>query len=49
MPDLQTMIVTPVTLQGQRVRLEPMRMEHIDELAAVGIDPAVWRWMPMRV
>jgi RimJ/RimL family protein N-acetyltransferase len=49
MPDPQTMTVTPVTLEGQRVRLEPMRMEHLDELAAIGIDPAVWRWMPIHV
>jgi len=44
-----TMTVTPVTLAGQHVLLEPMRIEHLGELAAVGLDPAVWRWMPMRV
>ncbi len=54
MPDPQTMIVAPVTLEGRRVRLEPMRLEpaftdHLDALAAVGIDRAVWQWMPMRM
>ena len=43
------MKVTPVILEGSRVRLEPMRMEHLDELAAVGMEPAVWRWMPVHV
>jgi N-acetyltransferase len=46
---MPTMAVTPVTLEGRRVRLEPMRMEHLDELAAVGIEEAVWRWMPIYV
>jgi RimJ/RimL family protein N-acetyltransferase len=43
------MTVTPVTLAGQHVLLEPMGMAHLEELSAVGLDPAIWRWMPMRV
>lgn len=43
------MNVTPVILEGRRVRLEPMRMEHLDELAEVGLEPSVWRWMPVHV
>ncbi|MBB6144224.1 RimJ/RimL family protein N-acetyltransferase [Silvibacterium bohemicum] len=43
------MAVTPITLEGQHVVLEPMRMEHLDELAAVGLEPSIWKWMPMRV
>jgi RimJ/RimL family protein N-acetyltransferase len=39
----------PITLEGQRARLEPMRMQHLDELAAVALDKSVWRWMPMHV
>ena len=46
---MQTMQVAPVTLEGRRVRLEPMRMEHLDELAAVALDASVWRWMPVHV
>lgn len=33
----------PVTLEGARVRLEPMSLEHVDGLAAVGLDPELWR------
>lgn len=33
----------PVTLDGARVRLEPMSLEHVDGLAAVGLDPQLWR------
>ncbi len=36
--------VEPVTLQGGIVRLEPLSLEHVPGLAAVGLDPAIWRW-----
>ena len=34
----------PVTLTGRRVRLEPLDLRHLDDLAAVGLDPAIWTW-----
>lgn len=34
----------PVTLQGRTVRLEPLSIDHLDGLAAVAFDPAIWRW-----
>jgi N-acetyltransferase len=34
----------PVTLSGARVRLEPLAAGHIDALADVGLDPAIWTW-----
>jgi RimJ/RimL family protein N-acetyltransferase len=34
----------PVTLGGRRVRLEPLDGRHVDDLVAVGLDPAIWRW-----
>ena len=34
----------PVTLTGRLVRLEPLALEHVPALAAVGLDPAVWQW-----
>ena len=34
--------VLPVVLVGQRVRLEPLALEHLDDLVAVGLDPAIW-------
>jgi len=34
----------PITLQGARVRLEPLSMErHFDGLSAVAFDPEIWR------
>lgn len=35
---------TPVTLEGDRVRLEPLSLGHVDDLVAVALDPAIWRW-----
>lgn len=43
------MNVNAVTLEGVRVRLEPMRRDHLEALAAVAFHPAVWRWMPSNV
>jgi N-acetyltransferase len=35
----------PVLLEGTRVRLEPLSFErHFDGLAAIGLDPDLWRW-----
>jgi RimJ/RimL family protein N-acetyltransferase len=35
---------TPVVLDGVRVRLEPMTMEHLDALAEAGGYEELWRW-----
>lgn len=43
------MIVEPVTLQGEVVRLEPMSIDHVDALARVGLEPDLWRWIPTAV
>jgi RimJ/RimL family protein N-acetyltransferase len=37
--------VTPVTLDGSRVRLEPLDERHFDDLVHVAKDPAVFRWI----
>jgi RimJ/RimL family protein N-acetyltransferase len=34
-----------VVLEGPHVRLEPLAASHVDALCAVGLDPAIWRWM----
>lgn len=34
--------VRPVILTGGRVRLEPLALHHLDDLVAVGLDPAIW-------
>lgn len=37
----------PTTLAGRHVRLEPLTLLHApDLLAALLIDPSVWRWLP---
>jgi RimJ/RimL family protein N-acetyltransferase len=37
--------VTPVTLVGRRVRLEPLEPAHLPGLVAAGADPATWTWL----
>jgi RimJ/RimL family protein N-acetyltransferase len=39
----------PVTLEGSHVRLEPLSESHHDALCAVGLDPELWRWIPIQV
>ena len=34
----------PVSLDGRRVRLVPLELEHVPALAEVALDPAIWRW-----
>ena len=39
------MDIQPATLQGKRVRMEPLSLErHWDGLLAIAIDPDLWRW-----
>ena len=40
--------VQPVVLEGRVVRLEPLSLRHLDDLADVGLDPVVWRWTTAR-
>ena len=39
--------VEPVVLEGQRVRLEPLRADHLEDLSLVAFDPPLWRWTIM--
>ena len=43
------MIVAPVTLEGRHVRLEPLSQAHHADLAALGLDEQLWRWIPVPV
>jgi RimJ/RimL family protein N-acetyltransferase len=43
------MIVLPVTLEGQHVRLEPLMKAHLAGLAEIGLDEELWRWIPTQV
>jgi N-acetyltransferase len=40
--------VTPVTLTGDRVRLEPLTDGHLEDLARVAFDDGIWRWITAR-
>jgi RimJ/RimL family protein N-acetyltransferase len=44
MPELE-----PVTLEGAKVRLEPLSLGHLDALCVVGLDPDLWQWIPTPV
>jgi kynurenine formamidase/RimJ/RimL family protein N-acetyltransferase len=37
------------TLTGTRIRLEPLRAEHVDELAPHAVDPALWAFTQQRI
>jgi RimJ/RimL family protein N-acetyltransferase len=39
----------PVTLTSPVVRLEPLTLSHVDALARVGLDPELWRWIPIQI
>jgi N-acetyltransferase len=41
--------VTATTLEGARIRLEPLAEAHHAALCAVGLDPDLWRWVPKPV
>ena len=43
------MIVDPVTLAGEHVQLEPMLEAHHAQLAEVGLDEDLWKWIPVPV
>lgn len=40
--------ITPVTLTGTRIRMEPLAERHLDDLARVAFDDGVWRWITAR-
>lgn len=39
------MEITPITLSGRAIRLEPMKFEHAALLAEVGLDERIWKHM----
>jgi RimJ/RimL family protein N-acetyltransferase len=40
-----TFNLQPITLVGRVVRLEPLAESHVPDLAAVGLEPAIWQFM----
>lgn len=43
------MIVTPCTLAGRHVRLEPLELSHAEELLEVALEPELWRFTTRRI
>lgn len=43
------MIIAPVSLEGRHVRLEPLSQAHQPDLAVVGLEESLWRWIPVPV
>jgi RimJ/RimL family protein N-acetyltransferase len=39
--------ITPITLQGATIRLEPLRPSHADDLFQSGADRTIWTYMPI--
>lgn len=36
---------TPISMEGQYIRLVPLRRSHVAGLTKAGKDPEIWRWM----
>ena len=43
------MNLAPVMLEGHVVRLEPLRIEHLDALTVVGLEPSLWAVTTTRI
>ncbi|HEY5274529.1 MAG TPA: GNAT family protein [Acidimicrobiales bacterium] len=39
--------LTPVVLENEWVRLEPLSLSHVQDLAQVTDDAEIWRWLPV--
>ncbi|HEY1012351.1 MAG TPA: GNAT family protein [Herpetosiphonaceae bacterium] len=40
----EPMAVAPLALEGRAVRLEPLSLDHLPGLIAIGLDEDLWRW-----
>jgi RimJ/RimL family protein N-acetyltransferase len=43
--DSEPMLVEPVTLEGQYIRLEPLSLVHHAQWCKIGLDEELWRWV----
>lgn len=43
------LLVEPVILEGEFVRLEPLSLDHHTGLCKIGLDEELWRWVPVPV
>jgi N-acetyltransferase len=42
------MEIAPITLEGTRVRLEPLGAQHVEALTEAGAAEEIWTWLPWR-
>lgn len=42
------MTLEPVVLEGHDVRLEPLSLDHLEDLSKVAFDPDIWTWTSER-
>ena len=40
------MQLEPIILRGKHIRLEPLSLDHLDDLSQVGLASEIWRWAP---
>lgn len=43
------MKIEPIKLEGEFVRLEPLKAEHTETLCEVGLEESIWQWSPQRI
>jgi Acetyltransferases, including N-acetylases of ribosomal proteins len=43
------MNLAPVTLEGRVVRLEPLGLQHLDALCAIGLEPSLWAFTTVQI
>jgi N-acetyltransferase len=43
------MKIEPIILEGEYVRLEPLRIEHLENLCEVGFEESIWRWTMVQI
>ncbi|MGI8883872.1 MAG: GNAT family N-acetyltransferase [Pyrinomonadaceae bacterium] len=43
------MKVEPIILDGEYIRLEPLRIGHLENLCEIGFDESIWRWMTVHI
>jgi RimJ/RimL family protein N-acetyltransferase len=41
--------IRPIVLEGDYVRLDPLSLDHVEALCEVGLDDALWQWVPKPV
>ena len=43
------MKIEPIILEGEYVRLEPLQIEHLENLCEVGFEESIWHWMTVHI